>query len=578
MFAWAKPARPVPPELIFEIRGARRRGWPGDRAARRGRRARGGASAARGRGRLRGRSSSCTATPTRPRAPRARRRCLPSTPTARSRCRARCCRCSASSSARWSRSSTPTCSRIVGRYVGRLAERLGERGIAAPLAIMKSNGGVVRAPASRAQAIHTALSGPAAGVIGARLIGEAAGFADVISVDVGGTSADVCLIQGGEAAVTVEGRVGGLAGAGADDRHPHDRRGRRHHRPRHRRRHADGGPGERRRCARARVLRRRRRGADRHRRAPRARPHSRAPPGRRDRRSTSSARGGPSRSAWRGRSACRSRPRRAASSTSSTTTWSAPSAWCRSSAATIRASSRSCRSAGRVRCTAPSWRRCSACARWWCRGTPACSRRSGCSAPRCATTTRGRACRSRRTTTGRRSPRRLRGPRAPGRAVARRRGRAARAAPALSRLADLRYRHQGFEITVPWPEPGPARSSALLARFHARHERLYTYALPEAPVEIVTLRLVAPGPRAALRAPPSGARPAPPATDDAPGLLPRATAGSRVPASTARRWGPAPSSPARPSSSSRTPPPSCCRASARAPIGSATVVTGTAGR
>jgi N-methylhydantoinase A len=60
----------------------------------------------------------------------------------------------------------------------------------------------------RTQAIHTALSGPAAGVIGARRIGEAAGFADLISVDVGGTSADVCLVRGGEAEVTTEGRVG----------------------------------------------------------------------------------------------------------------------------------------------------------------------------------------------------------------------------------------------------------------------------------------------------------------------------------------------------------------------------------
>src|SRR5262249_37325012 len=66
------------------------------------------------------------------------------------------------------------------------------------------------------------------------------------------------------------------------------------------------------------------------------------------------------------------------------------------------------------------------------------------------------------------------------------------AARRLTRHADLRYRHQGFEITVPWPERDLS-VDAVIGRFHERHRRLYTYGLPEAPVEIVTLRVTASG-------------------------------------------------------------------------------------
>jgi len=62
----------------------------------------------------------------------------------------------------------------------------------------------------------------------------------------------------------------------------------------------------------------------------------------------------------------------------------------------------------------------------------------------------------------------------------------------LQRLADLRYRHQGFEITDPWNEPDLS-ADGLVRRFHERHRRLYTYALEDAPVEIVTLRVSATG-------------------------------------------------------------------------------------
>src|SRR5215212_2134999 len=69
----------------------------------------------------------------------------------------------------------------VSRYLAALEDRLRERGCGASLLIMKSNGGVVSAATAARQAIHTALSGPAAGVIGAAALARAAGYADIIS-------------------------------------------------------------------------------------------------------------------------------------------------------------------------------------------------------------------------------------------------------------------------------------------------------------------------------------------------------------------------------------------------------------
>ncbi len=96
----------------------------------------------------------------------------------------------------------------VSTYVARLEERLAEAGIAAPLLLMKSNGGVAGSGAIRRAPVQTALSGPAAGVVGARAMAEAAGVPDIITVDIGGTSADICLIAGGRIGLTQSGRVG----------------------------------------------------------------------------------------------------------------------------------------------------------------------------------------------------------------------------------------------------------------------------------------------------------------------------------------------------------------------------------
>ncbi|MCY3863814.1 MAG: hydantoinase/oxoprolinase family protein [Chloroflexi bacterium] len=82
---------------------------------------------------------------------------------------------------------------VVSRYVGELEAALGSE---TSLRIMKSDGGVMRASRARQGAIHTALSGPAAGVMGAFHLAKMAGFDKIITLDMGGTSTDVALIAG----------------------------------------------------------------------------------------------------------------------------------------------------------------------------------------------------------------------------------------------------------------------------------------------------------------------------------------------------------------------------------------------
>ena len=81
---------------------------------------------------------------------------------------------------------------IMGAYLGALETRLaGDR-----FTVMQSNGGRLSATAAKAAAVRTILSGPAAGAVGARAVAEAAGHPRVIGFDMGGTSTDVCLIDG----------------------------------------------------------------------------------------------------------------------------------------------------------------------------------------------------------------------------------------------------------------------------------------------------------------------------------------------------------------------------------------------
>ena len=98
----------------------------------------------------------------------------------------------------------------VAGYHRRLEARLRQLGVTAPLRIMKSNGGMYSAHSAAAQPIHTALSGPAAAAVGAILVGQAVKHPSVISIDVGGTSADICLSEHSQPAITTAGEIAGL--------------------------------------------------------------------------------------------------------------------------------------------------------------------------------------------------------------------------------------------------------------------------------------------------------------------------------------------------------------------------------
>jgi N-methylhydantoinase A len=95
----------------------------------------------------------------------------------------------------------------VSTYVEKLEQRAGQQGIAAPLLLMKSSGGVASTRAIRRTPVETALSGPAAGIVGAAFVAEAAGFGDLITIDIGGTSADIALLREGQPGITTTGRI-----------------------------------------------------------------------------------------------------------------------------------------------------------------------------------------------------------------------------------------------------------------------------------------------------------------------------------------------------------------------------------
>ena len=103
---------------------------------------------------------------------------------------------------------------VLERYVRALQQELAHMGITAPLLIMQSNGGTMPAEAACQTPIHIIESGPAAGVIGALRVSEKMDLSDIISFDMGGTTAKVCIVEDGQVTLAPEYEVGGDMSAG----------------------------------------------------------------------------------------------------------------------------------------------------------------------------------------------------------------------------------------------------------------------------------------------------------------------------------------------------------------------------
>jgi N-methylhydantoinase A len=98
---------------------------------------------------------------------------------------------------------------LLARYLGRLAEACRERGLPEP-EVMRSSGGTAGAAEAAKSGAWSVLSGPAGGAVGAVVLAGASGADDVLGLDMGGTSCDVCVVAGGEVRRTdsreIEGR------------------------------------------------------------------------------------------------------------------------------------------------------------------------------------------------------------------------------------------------------------------------------------------------------------------------------------------------------------------------------------
>ncbi len=110
----------------------------------------------------------------------------------------------------YERASTTTLNAYVQPVLSRYLRRIDGAVPGARVGVMWSGGGVRGIARSADRPVHTLLSGPAAGVLGAAWAAERCGFADVVSLDMGGTSADVAIVDGGRPLAAEEASLDGL--------------------------------------------------------------------------------------------------------------------------------------------------------------------------------------------------------------------------------------------------------------------------------------------------------------------------------------------------------------------------------
>ena len=97
---------------------------------------------------------------------------------------------------------------VLSRYLSSLEQKLVESEIAAPLQVVRSDGGLQSLAAAREHPVQTVLSGPSGGVNGAAFVAHRAGHDGILTFDMGGTSTDVAVCVGGAPTITRETQVG----------------------------------------------------------------------------------------------------------------------------------------------------------------------------------------------------------------------------------------------------------------------------------------------------------------------------------------------------------------------------------